>query len=440
MRWRAAAAGLVLLVTSSSARSTDEITPASVAAVQRWVEAVRDHSPGLADEDVEMVSALTLEQRRALNAGMGFFLTFLRGKPLVIKHAAEERLAKLASATRVEPGADAFLTRAAVLHSDTALQRALGGARSAETADPATAEREPAGGATAPLLSQRRLYLHQDGEILGETPADWNWPFARSLLDLVSHSPAEESFVAAWYHATTAFMFRHGLYGEVVTHLQRAAEVLPADARILFDRACYAEFQGLPRSQVLLSDQDVETLRAQREGGSSLIRMPQGSSTRLGIPIAEVANDEAERLFRRALHVDPAFVEARVRLGRLLEVRRRHDEAASELAAALAAHPTGDVSFYAHLFAGRADQALGKIADAAAHYRAAEALFPGSQSAGLALSQALVLQSDVPAALDAIRRVDKSSTARDPWWRYHYAAGRDSDALLREMWNRVRKF
>jgi tetratricopeptide (TPR) repeat protein len=144
-------------------------------------------------------------------------------------------------------------------------------------------------------------------------------------------------------------------------------------------------------------------------------------------------------MFRRALRADPALVEARVRLARLLEVRKRHDEAASELTAALASNPTGAVAFYAHLFAGRAAQALGKTADAAEHYRAAEALFPGSQSASLALSQAALLQSDVPAALDSIQRFDKSSTARDPWWWYHYGAGRDADALLREMWDRVRK-
>ncbi len=173
---------------------------------------------------------------------------------------------------------------------------------------------------------------------------------------------------------------------------------------------------------------------------SSLIRVPAGSGPSLGIAVAEVANDEAERLFRRALRADPAFVEARVRLARLLVVRKRYDEAISELAIALSSHPTGAVSFYAHLFAGRADQALGKIESAVDHYRAAEALFPGSQSANLALSQAALLQSDVPAALDAIQRLDKSSTARDPWWWYHYAAGRDSDALLREMWDRVPKF
>ena len=40
------------------------------------------------------------------------------------------------------------------------------------------------------------------------------------------------------------------------------------------------------------------------------------------------------------------------------------EDAATELATALAAKPTGVVLFYAHLFAGRSAQALGKLADA----------------------------------------------------------------------------
>jgi tetratricopeptide (TPR) repeat protein len=424
-------------VPGGAERPPDDITPVTVAAVGRWIAAVQSHLPGQRDAEIEMVSALTFEKRRELSVGMGFFLSFLHGKPDVIKTPPEERLAHMAGAIRLIPGSDPFLKRTAVLHADAAFMRSLDGVRPAEPARPVDPIPRSA---SAALLSYGSLYLNRDGEILGETPTDWNWPFARSLLDLVSHSPAEESFVGAWYHATTAFMFRHGLYGEAVTHLQQAAVVLPDDARILFDRGCYSEFQGLPRSQVLLSDQDIERLRAQRGGRSSLIRTPAGSSDTLGIPLQEIANEEAERLFRRALRVDPAFVEARVRLARLLEVRKRYEEAASELAAALAAHPTGAVLFYAHLFAGRAAQALGKIADAAEHYRAADALFPGSQSAGLALSQTALLQSDVPAALDAIQRVDKSSTARDPWWWYHYGAGRDADALLRAMWDQVLKF
>jgi tetratricopeptide (TPR) repeat protein len=398
----------------------DEITEAAVLAIQKWITAVQDHGPGQRDAAVEMVSALTFDDRLQMNAGMAFFLRFLNGKPKAIKTVTEERLANLAHAAMAIRGAKAFLKRAAVLHTDAAFKREI----DVPAHDRAVKDRAKSDGPAVPpgtgrpysgLLSQRSLYLNQDGKILGNTPSDWNWPFARHLLALLSPSPADDPFVGTWYHATTAFMFQRQLPGEVIEHLHRAAAVLPDDARILFDRACFAEMLGLPRTQVLLSE------RA------------------LGLPDEDRTNDEAERLFRQALSADPSLVEARVRLGRLLGVRKRHAEAASELATALAAEPSGSVLFYAHLFAGRSAQALGKIADAAAHYKAASQLFPGAQSALLARSQAAVLESDVPAVLDSIQRLDKSSTARDPWWRYHLASGRDVDVLLREMWAQAAK-
>jgi tetratricopeptide (TPR) repeat protein len=433
MRFTTVLAALALIAVPSA---PDEITVTTVLAIQKWVTAVEDHVPGKRDAAVDMVAALTYDDRRQMNAGMGLFLTFLKGVPQTIKSTPEQRLAHLAAATRLIPGAEAFLKRAAVLHGDTAFKRELDDLKGAE---PAARPTSPPDLPYSPLLSQRSLYLNRDGEILGDTLADWNWPFARSLLARLSPRPSDDPFVGTWYHATSAFMFQRGLYGEVLPHLQTAAMVLPDDARVLFDRGCYAELQGLPRSQVLLSDADVLALRAQRSGRSSLIRTPTPASRQLqlGILPENETNEEAERLFRRALRADPSFVEARVRLGRLLDVRKRHEEAASELATAIAAKPTGPLLFYAYLFAGRSAQGLGKIAEAGQHYRAASLLFPGAQSAQLALSQAALLESDVPAAQESIRRLDKSTTARDPWWSYHFGSGRDTDGLLREMWAQV---
>lgn len=439
MRRATACAVLALVALSRSgpiAGAPDDITPITVVAVGRWVAAVHDHVPGQRDAELEMVAAMTSHQRRELSVGIEFFLSFLRGKPKVIETPAEERLAHMGGAIRMTPGAGAFLKRAAVLHADAAIER---DGKGIEPAAPARRGDPLLRGASAALLSHGRLYLNRDGEILGETPMEWHWPFARSLLDLVLASHPDDPFVTTWYHTTAAVMLQGGRYGEVVPHLQRAAAVLPDDARILFDRACYAEILGLPRTQVLLSDQDVFAVLRARAGPGGEIKIREGTAGTLGIPLAHDTNEDAERLFRRALRADPNLVEARVRLGRLLGVRKAHEEAATELATALTANPTDAVLFYAHLFAGRSAQALGKIDDAAGHYRAAQWLFPGAQSAGLALSQAALLEADVPAALESIQRIDKSSTARDPWRVYQLGAGRDADALLREMWRQVVK-
>ena len=138
--------------------------------------------------------------------------------------------------------------------------------------------------------------------------------------------------------------------------------------------------------------------------------------------------------------MDPSFVE-RVRLARLLEERKTTTRPRLNRARRSREKPTGTVLFYAQLVAGRAAQALGGMDEAAVDYRAAATLYPGAQSALLALSQVALLGADVTGALDPIHRLDVPPPAAlerdDPWWRYHLAAGRDADALLRGMWAAV---
>lgn len=431
---RPAAVMVLVLLTmngAGSAASSDDLTATNVLALEAWVAFVKGHTPGRRDAPARAVSQLTLEARHALHGGMTLFLSRLKGERLASKSEAELRILEIAREAEQTLGANAFLKRAAVLHSDAAMSAGP------YPLEPVESGRAAVFGAPAsPLLSDRRLFLDHDGEILGEVRANWNWPFARSLLDLVGPKPADDPFVAAWYHATTAYMFANGLYGEVSSHLARAAAVVPDDPRILFDRACYLEIQGLPLSQVLLTDENLAALRAQRMGLRNQ-RSASGPGASFGIPPKEVANEQAEALFRRALRANPFFVEARVRLARLLTVRKRSEEAAAELDKALEGGQAGIVTFYARLFAGRAAQSQGRLDDAARHYAAAAALFPGAQSALLARSQLALLQADVPAALTRIEHLDKSSSASDPWWRYHLATGRDVDALLADMWSKV---
>ena len=85
-----AALALGLTARGAIAAGEDQITPATVAAIERWIAAVRNHAPGRRDPEVVMVSALTFDDRIELNAGMNFFLSFLRGKPDQIKTVAEK--------------------------------------------------------------------------------------------------------------------------------------------------------------------------------------------------------------------------------------------------------------------------------------------------------------------------------------------------------------
>src|SRR5262249_42730378 len=154
-----------------------------------------------------------------------------------------------------------------------------------------------------------------------------------------------------------------------------------------------------PSSQELLTNQELAQQRVQSTKSQSVMLhglLPPGSSD-TGIPRVEVANATAEKLFRQTLAVDPSLVEARVRLGRILEVEQHAADAAAELERALSARPSGGdamVAFYAHLFASRANQALNRGDAAVEHARAALALFPNAQSALLAQSQLALHRSD----------------------------------------------
>lgn len=452
------AAALVLLTAPVVAQKPrTNINDASLAALRTWVEAVGTHIPGRSDAAVATVAAFSYETREDLNTGINLFFAALLGWSYnTDNNKAAQTIAAIGHAT----GKD-FLKRAAVLHSDVAAHgdlypRPATGA--AKTPAPRTQELQLGRGGRPetltveepipPLLMADRVLLDKDGEVVGEVVSTWNWHFARSLLDLLSAGPrkkiltdgrperATDPFVSAWYHATAAYMFARGLYGDATPQLHHASMVLPDDALALFDRACYAEILGLPMHQALIPEADVG--QRARGAGVPTWTTPR-SEAAIRIPPASATNAEAERLFRRALEIDPGLLEARVRLARLLDLRNRHDEAGAELKTVLAAAPPRIVAFYAHLFAGRAAQSRGRIDDASRHYREALEIFPDAQSALLAASQVSLLGADATAALAPIAHLGARSATftADPWWAYHLAAGRDAEGLLKALWASV---
>ena len=430
-----------LPVVSGAQEPRKNINDASVVALKTWVDAVRAHTPGQADASVTTVAAFSYETRVDLNTAVDLFLRALMGWHY---NSDGNKAAQTIVAIGHAEGKD-FLKRAAVLHTDVAAF----GDRSPRA--PSSTRRAPpriqSDDEIPPLLREDPLLLAQDGRVVGETTGSWNWPFARGLLDLLSADPlkklfverpkpATDPFVSAWYHATTAYLFANERYGDATSHLHHASIVLPDDALALMDAACYSEVLGLPMHQALVPERNVAEHRG--SGGPPTWTTP-GPNPMLHIPGTEQTNAEAERLLRRALAVDPGLAEARVRLARLLELRKRDEEAANELKTVLDGNPVGITAFYARLFAGRAAQAMGKTNDAAGHFRVALELFPDAQSALIASSQVALLESDVSGTLAPIERLGARSAnfEADPWWQYHLCSGRDADDLLKSLWASV---
>jgi tetratricopeptide (TPR) repeat protein len=430
---RAAVFVLVLPLCLPRAATAQRLTDESIAALREWVSAVEDHVPGRADAAVRHVAGLRYSVRVELNKSYSQFIKALPENFAVTRSEDDENEVILfARAVRQRAGVAAFLKRAAMLHTDALI---FAGQFPAPIDDapppPPRAQRDAARRSDPPpLLFNEVIALARDGEVFGDGKADWHLRFARSLLDVMLTagrgrvSEDDRRFVAEWYHAVSAFFFANGNYADSTPHLLHAARVLPDDADVLFDRASYAETFGLPIYQHVLEDPNYYG----RPGYQTS-----------GIPIETKTNEEAERLYRRTLTVDPSYVEARIRLARLLDRRGQHDEAAAEITAALEAKPAGVALFFAHIIAGRIASSRGRYDDALREYRAASALYPNAQSALLGASHAALMLANVGDALGPLQQLPGNTIAadEDPLLDYELGAGRDVDALLKAVRSRL---
>jgi tetratricopeptide (TPR) repeat protein len=411
-------------------------TTASADALDRWVAAVRTHVPGQPDAAARFVAELGYKDRLQLNPAMEAFVKALRGERPAAGSVPQRRIAALFHAVETQPGRGGFVRRAAVLHSDAAIFADRFAPPPDDAPPPVRLKSGRRMEPTAPLLSNERYAMHTDGRVIGDEPANWNWPFARSLVDLFfppgprpdpgMATDADRRFAGEWYHAVAAYLMAAGDHGNLRGHLRRAAELLPGDARMVFDEACFAETLGLPYNQSLRDDPAFWS-----------------ASTRFGVdlPSEEQTDSAAERLFHRALEIEPSYVEARVRMARLLDRRGQHDEAAAHIANALEANPSGVVAYYAHIVAGRLAMERRRYDEALEQYRRASALFQTAQSALLGASQAALMAADGSEALAPIARLPggPAHDNSDPWWDYQLGAGRDVNDLMARLWSHVEK-
>jgi hypothetical protein len=422
----------LLLTFDASLLAAQAQTNATVDALSRWVKAVNEHAPGTPDASVATTAAMRYSARVQLNMSFPLFIRALRERDGVATDSVfENAIRSLAHSVRQAPGTATFLERAAVLHSDTLIFANRFPAPPDDVPSMPPSDSNPRvrtnlrADTTPPLLTNRRVTLVRDGQVLGDAPADWNLPFARSLLDELLRGmplPEERAFVGEWYHAIAAYLLAAGKNGDATGHLQQAERVLPDDARLLFDRGTHAETLGLPIYQAVH-----DTVASSANLISSL-------------PSEDKMNGDAERLYRRALEVDPSYVEARVRLARLLQHRGQLDAAAAQIARALDAAPTGAVGYYTHVVAGRIASAGSRYDEALRQYRAALNLYGDAQSALLGASHAALMLAEVSATLTPLERLGGNHAAdSDPWWEYRLGAGRDVNQLMAELWARVGK-
>jgi tetratricopeptide (TPR) repeat protein len=141
----------------------------------------------------------------------------------------------------------------------------------------------------------------------------------------------------------------------------------------------------------------------------------------------------AERELRRALTLDPALHEARIRLAHVLFALGDDRQAAEVVRPALDAALPPYLEFYAALILGRSEEQLGNFADAGVAYARAAARFPGAQSAEIGRSRVALAQGQAVGALKILDDVvgPFATEKPDPWLDYLKRHDPDSDALLR---------
>ena len=392
----------------------------AMALLHDWVRFVDEHTAGESDAALTTLTAWTYGDLELMQA----YVEALTEVPLNTQLRAIRRrqihgidLAEIKERTKDlqrRGDFDRFRKRAAILHSDAAI---LG-------AEPVVVD--------APVPQQRRPWLDRgtpqprvdvksfDGRVERFERANPNWQYAMSLLESLPATPQRDPIVAQWYRAVGAFFAQERRYADAIGHFATARRVVPDDPLVLYGMACLEETLGAPRIQDYVR---VTTL-------------PNGLVI-MGVSSPETHLGRAESMLRKALAADPHFVDANLRLGRVLTQQKRHGDALPFLQSAIAESSDPTATYYAHLFTGDALFALDRLPDARASYERAVAIYPDAQAARLGLAGALRAAGDRPGALAAMERtLAKPPATRagdDPWWDYYFGDAANVDRLLDEL-------
>lgn len=250
------------------------------------------------------------------------------------------------------------------------------------------------------------------------------------MLEHVRGTADDADFERLWFHAMGDHELDHGRVPEAVGLFDALLERYPADAEAHLARG-RAHETGLSILSLVARPRRADQPELTSEG----FEYSRYQRSRAGSPV--VAGQEAYRRaaiesFRKALDFDTGLVEARLRLGRVLALDGKTDEATRELRA-VAEGPSLEARYLAHLFLAWIEDERGRLAEAVAHAEAAVALRPRWQSGQLALADLLRRSSRLEEASAAVARavvVPDEPATEDGWLLYNVAAYDRAEAAL----------
>lgn len=444
------ALGLVLTVSSSAAAQrfseAEEVTP-RLTRLEQWLDATAAHRPGAIDDSVRLVRGWNQQQLAQVWTDVLTIVSLVRQPDVTLFYVSEpvragqntrqispvatnrsqqvlytlaelrrlKAIAKQVSADGKPGPENDILKRGGMLHADVEM---LVGRSDA----PASNARPGPAGTT--------LFM-DDGQQLGLTDTVSHWNMGRRLLDSVRPleskttlktrpDPGADDIVRRWYLAGCAYMLRTRFVE--IDQFSRALDLFPDDPDVLFFVASVHEYYAGVRTQSVM-----RTMK--RPPDVTFDILEEGAELRL-----------AERLYKRTLDRKPTFIEARIRLGRVLGRRGRHEEAIGQLRQGRTAEEPL-LQFYAHLFLGSEFEALGNGAEARQSYERAAELAPTAQSPLLGLSRVADQSGDRAGARQLIARLlqwpEADREHADPWWVYEVVQARGVDGLVADLRGRI---
>ena len=350
-----------------------------LAIVRGWIADVLDHQPGVIDKPLLDIATQSPE---SLN---------------IVRRQIRDVL----KVERV-PVRNDILRRGALVHTDIALLLPERAAEYLQTDADEPFIFDKSGRLVVNRRDTGKLVRSRDGEYVASEVENAHWSMARGLLHDIYPHPSADEFVQRWYRAFAAFFEESSLLGNAKYHRTRALEELPRDPMILFYAGAMHE---------AYASWGVQSIPMTRPGLTAALRLPS--------PQEEWSL--AEPLLREAVKAG-APAEARLRHARVLGRLGKHAEAAAMLRLLEPGLTDPRLKYFAALFLGSEEGALGEVNHARDAFERAAVLCPTAQAPLVAMADLFRRSGNRTAALAVLGRIQAlpSDPAErvDPWVDY----------------------